>query len=39
VVHGLLHLLGYDHVTDADAAIMEAIEVRILATLGFSDPY
>ena len=39
VVHGLLHLLGYDHATDADAAIMEALEVRILATLGLSDPY
>ena len=39
VVHGVLHLLGYDHVEDADAALMEALEVRILATLGVSDPY
>lgn len=39
VVHGLLHLLGYDHVTDADASLMQACEVRILATLGLSDPY
>lgn len=39
VLHGLLHLLGYDHITDTDAAIMEAAEVRILATLGISDPY
>lgn len=39
IVHGLLHLLGYDHLTDADAARMEALEVRILATLGISDPY
>ena len=39
VVHGLLHLLGYDHVRDGDAARMEAAEVAILATLGVSDPY
>ena len=39
VVHGMLHLLGYDHIRDGDAAIMEAVEVRILATLGLSDPY
>lgn len=39
VVHGLLHLLGYDHVNDADAELMEACEVRILARLGHSDPY
>jgi len=39
VVHGLLHLLGYDHDRDGDAARMEALEVRILARLGISDPY
>lgn len=39
IAHGLLHLLGYDHITDTDAAIMEAAEARILATLGISDPY
>ncbi len=39
IVHGLLHCLGYDHVRDGDAAVMEAAEVRILATLGLSDPY
>jgi probable rRNA maturation factor len=39
VVHGILHLLGYDHMGDADAALMEGLEVRILATLGVSDPY
>jgi len=39
VVHGLLHCLGYDHVDDADAAVMEGHEVRILASLGLSDPY
>ncbi len=39
IVHGLLHLLGYDHQDDADAAMMEALEVRVLAPLGISDPY
>ncbi len=39
VVHGLLHLLGYDHIRDGDAAVMEGTEVRILAQLGLSDPY
>lgn len=39
VVHGILHLLGYDHINDADAALMEGLEVRILAKLGLPDPY
>jgi probable rRNA maturation factor len=39
VVHGTLHLLGYDHETDADAAIMELKEITILSTLGFNNPY
>jgi probable rRNA maturation factor len=39
IVHGILHLLGYDHVDDDDAALMERLEVRILASLGVSDPY
>jgi probable rRNA maturation factor len=39
VVHGTLHLLGYDHHGDAEAADMEAREVRALAKLGISDPY
>jgi probable rRNA maturation factor len=39
IVHGVLHLLGYDHVADEDAAVMERLEVRILASLGVSDPY
>jgi probable rRNA maturation factor len=38
-VHGVLHLLGYDHVEPEDAALMEELEVRILASLGVSDPY
>lgn len=39
VVHGTLHLLGYDHVRGADARRMERREVRVLRTLGFADPY
>ncbi|MBB5212077.1 rRNA maturation RNase YbeY [Microbulbifer hydrolyticus] len=39
VVHGTLHLLGYDHIEDKDAEIMENLETRILAELGYSDPY
>lgn len=38
-VHGLLHLLGYDHETEAEAAEMEALEVEILEQLGIPDPY
>ncbi len=37
--HGVLHLLGYDHETDAEAEAMEARERLILATLGVADPY
>ena len=39
LVHGFLHLLGYDHVDDGEAEKMERLETRILATLGLSDPY
>jgi probable rRNA maturation factor len=38
-VHGLLHLLGYDHMADAEAETMEALERRVLAGLGIADPY
>lgn len=39
VIHGVLHLLGYDHETEADAEIMEALERRALARLAIPDPY
>ena len=39
VVHGVLHLLGYDHETDRDAEVMEARETKILAQFGYHDPY
>lgn len=39
VVHGVLHLLGYDHVTAKDARVMEALEVDILGRMGIGDPY
>jgi probable rRNA maturation factor len=38
-VHGFLHLVGYDHVADDEAELMEELEARILATLGLPDPY
>jgi len=39
VVHGMLHLQGYDHVDDDDAEAMEALEIRLLAQFGFGNPY
>jgi probable rRNA maturation factor len=39
VAHGFLHLMGYDHQTNEDAELMEALEKRILARLGVADPY
>ncbi|WP_430390884.1 rRNA maturation RNase YbeY [Dyella sp. 20L07] len=38
-IHGVLHLLGYDHIEDREAEDMEALETRILAGLGIADPY
>jgi probable rRNA maturation factor len=39
VIHGVLHLLGYDHIKAAPAKRMETLETRILASLGVADPY
>jgi len=39
VVHGVLHLLGFDHETDAQAAVMERRERAIMQALGYPDPY
>jgi probable rRNA maturation factor len=39
IVHAVLHLLGYDHETEADARLMEGEEVRILGGMGLADPY
>ena len=39
VIHGLLHLLGHDHVQEEQAEVMEGLEKRILQALGFPDPY
>lgn len=39
VIHGMLHLQGYDHQNDQEAEIMEGLEVRLLGELGFPDPY
>lgn len=39
IVHGTFHLLGYDHMEDADAEEMEALEIQALASIGLRDPY
>ncbi|MFT5881455.1 MAG: putative rRNA maturation factor [Moritella sp.] len=39
VIHGTLHLLGYDHINDEDAEIMESLETEIIQELEFKDPY
>lgn len=39
MVHGVLHLLGYDHIRDKDATLMEGLETAILGKMGIADPY
>jgi probable rRNA maturation factor len=39
LIHGFLHLLGYDHINPEDAAVMEPLEAKILAGLGWPNPY
>lgn len=39
VVHGILHLLGYDHLVEQEAQQMESLEIEMLQTLGFANPY
>jgi probable rRNA maturation factor len=39
VIHGTLHLQGYDHINDSDAEAMESLEIAILQQLGYADPY
>jgi probable rRNA maturation factor len=39
IVHGCLHLLGFDHINETEALMMEALEIKILATLAINNPY
>jgi len=39
VIHGILHLLGFDHITDTEAKQMETLETEILSGLGYANPY
>ncbi|STX51525.1 metal-dependent hydrolase [Legionella busanensis] len=39
VIHGVLHLLGYDHIKEKEAHIMQQMEIKLLATLGYANPY
>ena len=39
IIHGVLHLLGYDHIEEDDATIMQTLEIKLLAELGLDNPY
>lgn len=39
IIHGSLHLLGFDHETESEASVMEALEIEAVLALGFNDPY
>ena len=39
VIHGTLHLLGYDHIEETDAEAMEGLEIKLLTDLGYANPY
>ena len=39
VIHGMLHLQGYDHIHDDDAEVMEGLEIRLMRQLGYNNPY
>lgn len=39
IIHGVLHLHGYDHIIESDAEIMEALEIKVLQNLGYENPY
>lgn len=39
LIHGVLHLLGYDHIKEEDAQVMQAIEIKLLNELGYDNPY
>lgn len=39
IIHGMLHLLGYDHIEDAEAEAMEGLEIQILSTINIKNPY
>ncbi|MBV9575277.1 MAG: rRNA maturation RNase YbeY [Gammaproteobacteria bacterium] len=39
IVHGIFHLLGYDHETDSEAEVMERLEIQVMEKLGFKNPY
>jgi probable rRNA maturation factor len=39
VVHGVLHLMGYDHIEESDAKTMERLEIDVLSSLGYENPY